>query len=502
MDCQILIRDARGGKSVSAPFDSKLLDVLVGAGYYLPAACGGNGTCGKCRVKVLSGTVEGGRPDAEGRVLSCLARVRGDLEVEVPETTGGGLDVFTGERAELGKKSGFGIALDVGTTTVAAFLVDLASGRELDKISCLNPQGSFGADVISRIQTCSAPGSRERMQALILETAKDIVARFRERCGGPIREMTVCGNPTMLHLFCGEDPTGIGSAPFTPVFTELRAYRGEELGLEAERVVLLPSAATYIGSDITAGALAVGMARDCGVRLFLDVGTNGELVLSDHGRLVAVSTAAGPALEGACISCGMGGIAGAVDRVERDEKGGLTISTIGGAPAKGLCGCGLVDLIALLLEDGTIDEGGCFDEDGGSGDRLCDDRFQLTPDIYLTQGDIRQFQLAKSAIHAGIRALLADCGVAIESVDCLYLAGGLGYYLDVGHAIRTGLLPAEFAGKVRVVGNSAVYGAKLCLLDDDNLDRVSALAKACGTVELSTSEVFFEEYVVRMGFEE
>ncbi|MBQ3013584.1 MAG: DUF4445 domain-containing protein, partial [Clostridia bacterium] len=310
------------------------------------------------------------------------------------------------------------------------------------------------------------------------------------------------GNPTMLHLFIGVDPSGIGSYPFTPAFTDTRDFTGAEIGVNAARVRLLPSISAYLGSDVVAGVLACEMDKTDTTQLFVDLGTNGEIVLSNNGKLFAASTAAGPALEGANLSCGMGGVAGAIDRVWR-EDGQLRFTTVQSAPARGICGSGLIDLIALLLDEGILDETGAFAEECTSPlfHHLEDDCFYVTPEVYLSQDDVRQFQLAKAAIAAGIEAIVAHCGVKKSEITRVFLAGGLGYYMSPASATRTGLLSPMLLSRTQIVGNTALAGARLCLMDEANQTALDAIARRTETVELSFSPIFSEAYIENMGFE-
>lgn len=285
------IRILPDGACVTAADGAYLLDVLAANGYALPAACGGRGSCGKCRVTLLEGRVSGTEADEKGEILACRARVCGDLTVRLRGHAGGGLEYFADERLVTDGNVGVGVALDVGTTTLALCSVDLKTGRVLARVSALNPQGVLGADVLSRIQACGE-GKGELLQRLLLDRVRRMLSDAA--IDAPITEMKVAANTTMLHLFWGADPTPIGVYPFTPRFTDEQVGSGEALGLPVGKVCLLPSVSGYIGSDITAGIVVCGMDRTDRVCLFADVGTNGELVLAHGGRLYAVSTAAGP----------------------------------------------------------------------------------------------------------------------------------------------------------------------------------------------------------------
>ena len=474
-----------------------LFDVICKNITHFSAPCGGKGICKKCRVQLLKGKVSGAVPDENGYILSCQARVKSDLIVNVENLIGSGLSEFI-EYKVTSPKEGIGIILDIGTTTLAACLIDLKSGETLKKLSTLNPQSIFGADVLSRIQA-SQEGKLQALQSIILKETQDIITKLAD--GRKISELVLGANTTMLHLFMGIDPKSIGVYPFVPVFTDTQIVDGKELGLSVEKVRLLPSAAAYIGGDVTAGVLACRLYEGNATKLFVDIGTNGEVVLAHKGKLYATSTAAGPALEGACIECGVGGISGAIDKVEIiDNK--LQVHTIDSQPPVGICGSGLIDIIALLLEVGMLDETGAWEEE-------CDtiikyhkkgDRFYLTDNIYISQKDIRQFQLAKSAISSGIKTLLAEHKISEEEVDTTYIAGGLGYYMNLKNAVQTGLFPKGLLSSLKAVGNTCLSGAHLCLCMDEAQKDIENIAKSIEIVDLSLSTIFQEEFMNNIGF--
>lgn len=477
----------------SVPHGANLLAVLSQNGFFIPAACGGRGTCGKCAVKCRAAEEQ-----EYQTVLSCHTSVTSNLTVLLDADTENGLwQVSSLSSCACGK---VGMILDIGSTALAAYLVDKEAGKILARASTLNPQGAFGADVISRI-TAFGNGKGEQMRAAVVDATNRLIADF-SRTGAQIDELFVVGNPTMLHLFIGVDPSGIGTYPFTPAFTETKSFDGADIGIGTPRVRLLPSISAYLGADVSAGILACEMDKTDETQLFIDLGTNGEIVLSHEGNLFAASTAAGPALEGANLSCGMGGVSGAIDRVWC-ENGHLRFTTVENAPVRGICGSGLIDLIALLLDEGILDETGAFSEECKSPlyHHLEDDCFYLTPEIYLSQDDVRQFQLAKAAIAAGIEALTAHCGVKIDEIERVFLAGGLGYYMSPAKAARTGLLPATLLSRTQIVGNTALAGAKRCLLSKEDQTALDTLAKQIETVELSFSPIFSQAYIENMGFE-
>ena len=470
-------------RRLSAQPGQNLLELLRSSGYSISAPCGGKGSCGKCKVTLPDGS----------QILACATAVSSDMEIRVPEFEGSGLTAFSHRAAGLQ-----GAALDIGTTTIAAALTD-AAGNVLATQAVLNPQQVCGADVISRIAACGE-GKLELQTRLVREACAALLQTLMAKTGvSKIDTLTLCANTTMLHIFCGEDPTSIGTAPYTPVFTELRRYTGAELGLPVGEAYVLPSASGYIGADVICGIAT--LERGSGPWLLADLGTNGELALCHGGTITCASTAAGPALEGANIACGLGGVPGAICAVSWEE-GSLRLRTIGDRPPAGICGSGLVDLIALLVQCGVIDETGCFDDfcQHPLAQRIEDDRFCLTGDIYLSQKDVRQFQLAKAAIHAGITTLCGSVGISPREINKLYIAGGLGFFLRQESALTAGLIPEGFAGKIEALGNSALAGALRCL-DDAVREESCRIAAAAQICELNNRADFTQNFVDAMSFE-
>lgn len=499
-----------------------LLKWLIRKGYALPADCGGRGSCGKCCVTVVKGRFysqsspeEELIPDQRGQILSCRALCpTEEAVIYLEDSEGDGLTNFS-DRAvfQTGGAEGFAVALDIGTTTMAAALVDRTSGRILSTQSCLNPQRSFGADVISRIAACGQ-GQLQELSACIREGTRKILDDFAGSFPHARPDvLVVSGNTTMLHLFAGVSPEGMGVYPFTPAFTDARAVKGEEFGLSIARVQLLPSASAFIGSDVVGGILVSGMLELDAPSVIMDIGTNGEMALftgkKNGAQLFAASTAAGPALEGAQISCGIGGIPGAVHRVLR-EGSNLEYATIGDQPPRGICGCGLLDLVAALLKGGEIDESGYLEEgeyvlEGthvGTESRAPLGTPQSHPLLALTQQDVRELQLAKSAMRAGLEALVAHAGLELSGIEKVFIAGGLGVHLDPVSAVRVGLLPPEVEGRIVPIGNSSLAGAVRCALSHSALSRMEEIANACKVVELNASSVFNEAFVEYMCFPE
>ena len=483
-------------KTIFVEQGETLLNTLAQNGCTISAPCGGQGVCGKCKVQIISNDEEFENNNLQ-TVCACKTRIETDMTVFLFKQEGKGLDLFQEITLE-GERDGFGIALDIGTTTLAACLIDLRNGQTLEKISCLNPQTVFGADVLSRIKACQ-DGKLPLLQKAILNKTESIIKELS--MGRPIQELVVSANTTMLHLFLGVNPESIGVAPFSPVFTETQYCFGRQLGLSATKVRLLPSVSGYIGSDITAGLVACSIDQTPNSVLFIDVRTNGEIVFSYQGQLYGASTAAGPALEGACIECGLGGVEGAIDKVymSNDE---LLFTTIGNVEAKGICGSGLIDLISILLKEDLIDENGTWNDESDSTlfNKLKDEKLYLTDSVYISQKDIRQFQLAKAAIMAGIETILYESKVEIEKIETLYIAGGLGYYLNVENAVNVGLLPMSLLSKIKLVGNTSLQGAILCMMKQEYQEKIENVSRRAKIIELSCSKYFRDAYIDNISF--
>jgi uncharacterized 2Fe-2S/4Fe-4S cluster protein (DUF4445 family) len=422
------------------------------------------------------------------------------------------------------RRRSLGIGVDIGTTTVVAYLIDLGTGALLGTRSGLNEQRVFGADVISRIQaSIERPAGLEELRRRIAGQVSGLARDLLREAAAPDRElvaMTIAGNTTMLHLFAGIAPAAIAAAPFPPVFTGLRVAGAEELGLglpATTSVYLLPGLSGYVGADIVAGIAALGMAETEGCSLLLDIGTNGELALGDSGGILACATAAGPAFEGAGISMGMGGVEGAIDSVWIEE-GGVACSTIGGAPARGLCGSGVLDALAVFLELGLVESSGrvldadeastlgaataSLREEGVDGVGDGGPRLRICDGVWLGQGDIRQLQLATAAIAAGIDVLIKRSGRQVDDVVHVHLAGGFGSFMDVRSAVRVGLIPRDLAGRVVVAGNSSGAGAVAAVLSRDRLEACEQARRRCSYVELSSSPEFNDTFVEHLFFPE
>ena len=453
------------GKTFMASDGQHLSELIVGAQYSVPHPCGGRGTCQKCAVEV----------DGE-KVLSCRYEIHSDITVRLPDHR----EIFsvtgaweTGEQTE-----NMCLALDIGTTTLALALVS-ADRREIVKVlTRTNPQSAFGADVMSRIDYCGKNGVK-RLQKAVTEKINQMVGELADR---NIRRMFVSGNATMLHLFFGVDPTPMGKAPYTPAFLNSRCCPAETLGIcGVEEVISLPSISAFVGADLVAGLNFVGMPQEGNFNLLIDLGTNAEIVLYSRDKAICTAAAAGPCFEGANIRCGMSAEDGAIWAYEWEKP-----LTVGDKPPRGICGTGLIDLIAVLLGQEIIEESGYMEEE-----------FQITEGVSLCQADVRQFQVAKSAVCSAVLTLLEKQGIGFADLDKVYLSGGFSGKINIQNAGKVGLLPEQLLSKCVAVKNSSLLGtAKFaCEMND-----LSAYLTA-EYVDLSADARFSDRFVENMLFE-
>lgn len=487
---QISLRSAGGNRLLRADGNASLLEILREAGCRLTAPCGGNGVCGQCRVRVSGPCRSRGGDELvyhDELLPSCRYFPAGDLDVTLPDESPA--SILADSAVIPAGTDGYGLAVDIGTTTVAAYLYDLRTGKCLHARGEMNAQRAWGSDVISRIQHAASAEGLARMCGTIRAQVKDMA---RSLCGSleSIRWVSIAGNTVMEHIFAGLSPRGIGVAPFTPLSLFGRETPAADMldGFASDAVIYLcPAAAGYVGGDITAGLASSGLDERDGKTLFIDIGTNGEMVLGGRQGLICCAAAAGPAFEGAGIACGSPARTGAINRVETD----LSYTVLGGGVPQSICGSGVLDAMAALLRQGKIDETGRMDGSecyiGGS--------------VYLSARDVRQIQLAKAAVRAGIETLAEVSGTRMEDIDEVVLAGGFGARLRVRSACAIGLLPPVLMDRVRCVGNSAGKGAALALTAQGRR-RIERVQKLCRYEELSALPMFRDKFIDAMTFEE
>jgi len=544
------------GVTVEVEPGTSLLEAIRRAGVPIDSPCDGAGTCGKCRVQVARdhGLHESSHDfltDTErkaGFVVACQSALHGDLRVETkPPAEAEGLRILSDGHEVvveidpwiqktfdastnstqllaggtlLGTESSdttghlYGLAIDIGTTTLVTALVDLRDGRQVATASSLNPQARHAQDVLSRIKIGSQLGGLATMQGELIEElnrhAAEVAAEAEINVHH-IYETVFSGNTTMLYLAVGADPISLGKYPYALTIEGGEHVRAEDIGLLISPhglVYLPPVMSAYVGADISSGILACRLPEEKGVVLFVDIGTNGEMVLSVNGKLTATSTAAGPAFEGMNITCGMRAGHGAVERVSLGDNG-VDVRTISDAEPVGLCGSGLLDVVGELAAHGGVDKNGRFQYNGTSPDKPWKDRwetvdgkpvFRIAGPVYLSQKDVRQVQLAKAAIRAGIELMLKENGVSAEQVDRVLIAGSFGFHLRTESLINLGLLPKEFAGRVEFVGNTSRTGAQALLLNHPARGYLHCITQRVQVLELAKDPAFEKTFLKSLQF--
>ncbi len=489
------------GIRLQLPQGTSLHDRLVAQQMEFP--CGGCGRCRGCRIRVLHGHLPASDEDREllgteatanGWRLACRARAVDDLVLEVAQWQ---VTVLGDEQAvPVHPRDDLAIAIDLGTTTIVAQLLDRATGNILGVRSALNAQGTDGADVMTRLDFAVhhqgagllTHGVRDQLGGLV----KELVDALPQSCPRPpVGEILVVGNTVMHHLFCGMDVEPLSRHPFETQSPDLQEFTASELDWSPRgaRVRFLPCLGSFVGSDILAGILATGLDTAASAGVLVDLGTNGEIVVGNRDRLLVASTAAGPAFEGARISIGMRAMTGAIAEVHRRDHG-VECAVIGGGLARGLCGSGLVDAVAAGLDLGWVTRSG----------RLTRPNLPLTQDLALQPRDVRELQLAKAAIAAGLELLVRRWRTRLEDLVPVHLAGAFGNYVRQASARRIGLLPSHIRD-VNAAGNTALRGARQILLGPPSADlQFADLRRRVESVPLAEDPEFLDAYVRAMHF--
>ena len=512
----------------------RLKELFSDAGISFAYPCGGNGRCGKCVISFEKGAPRPGDVDKNflseneiavgNRILcrcilerDCVIRVGGDEENIAVENIGisdeSDKDRSKENANELIDVSGFqefGIAIDLGTTTIAAALVgiggdDLGS-KALRTASLVNHQRRYGYDVISRIEAASDPEIGKELQAIVREDIAELIKRLLDGTKISLTQLCIAGNTTMLHLLRGYDVNGLGSFPYKPVTTVAEQLDAKELlgqapdesisdRLSNVAVTLLPGISAFIGADIVSGMYELGMTSNSGQKiLFLDLGTNGEMAYFDGKELTVTSTAAGPVFEGGGISCGVASVPGAISHVSinkrEDESFSVRYETIGGVSPIGLCGTGVIETVSELARNGIIDKEGLLCEE------FFENGFVIDPEnnIRITQKDIRNVQLAKAAIRAGMERLLNGA-----EPDKVYIAGGFGANIDVSRLLHLNMFPEKLLDKMSSVGNTSLKGC-VRYLEENDPDKLRRITETAKEITLAMEDGFGEDYVASMVF--
>ena len=415
---------------VEVPDGTILADILIKSGEKLPHLCGGKGTCRKCLV-LVNGKEE----------LSCQYEIKSDIDVVLPENDDIFSEIGANESGEITKNCCY--CLDIGTTTLALALVSVDKKKIIKVKTATNPQRAFGGDVLNRIEYCDKNGISE-LQICLINKINEMIDNIGVSTANT---MYVSGNTTMLHIFFGVDPSSIGVAPYTPVFVDSKEIKGAQIGLKKiENVISLPCISTFIGADLVAGINYANMPSYNKFNLLVDLGTNAEIILYNKNELYCTSAAAGPCFEGANISCGMSATDGAICSFELNY-GHISYKTVGDAEPRGICGTGLIDIVHELLKNSVIDETGYMDGD-----------FEICKGVFLSRDDVRQYQLAKSAIYSAILTLMKALGVGFDDISRAYVSGGFSAMININSAVGTGLLPKELKHKTVALNNSSLQG--------------------------------------------
>ncbi|MFA5292020.1 MAG: ASKHA domain-containing protein [Phycisphaerae bacterium] len=532
---QIKVTFQPQGRTVYVLKGTKIIEAAAVAGIILDTPCGGAGTCGKCRVKIVSPQSTPVEADKkiftaeelnENYRLACQNAVFEDTVIEVPQSSLlSGLNkvvvdsniilqtiIPNGNYANC--HTCFGVAVDLGTTTLATSLLNLRDGTEIAVTGAHNPQISCGDDIISRINYAASQTGLKELQRLVVRQINEMIGTLCRQ--GRIKredvyEITIAGNTAMEHLVCGIDPSPLGQLPFEPVYRGANVVNASELKLEINHkgiVYIFPVIGGFVGGDISADMLAADILNQPQPILLIDIGTNGEIILVKDNKIIAASTAAGPAFEGAGISCGMRAAAGAIEKVTFDND--CVFGVIGNVPPAGICGSGLIDITAELLSAGIVDITGRIVRPETLPPKIAQrividtneqPAFVIEKKIKITQRDIRQIQLAVGAIRAGINIMLKKAGITAQDLKRVLIAGGFGSFIRRNHAQRIGLLPAGIEHeKISFIGNSSLAGAKFALLSIDARQKAENLARQSGHIELSVDSDFQNEFANAMIF--
>ncbi|MGB4659140.1 MAG: ASKHA domain-containing protein, partial [Mobilitalea sp.] len=445
---------------------------------------------------------------SEGWRLSCTAYPKDKCKIWISSDYNSDFSVITdyegsNSKIQFTAEEEYSIAIDLGTTTLAIALVGRKSKEILDIYTAINGQRVYGADVITRIQA-SNEGKRHLLQESIQKDLLEGIRTITKRTGvvkNKIKTIAIAGNTAMGHMLLGYSCENIGRYPFTTENINTIKLSFEEAlhsdYLEAT-VLMLPGISAFVGGDIVSGLLACefnSLETPC---LFIDLGTNGEMAVGGKDKILVSSTAAGPAFEGGNLSCGVGSIAGAISSV-RIEEGTVSYQTIGDLPPVGICGTGIIEIVSEFLKMGIIDETGLF------MDQYFDTGYEIAKDssgksIRVTQKDIREIQLAKAAIRAGVETLLKGYGITEKEIDTVYLAGGFGYKIDISKAVQIGLLPEGLSDRIRAIGNSSLSGTVKYLLEEEALNKVEYILHSCEEIVLANDILFNTQYIKQMNF--
>lgn len=483
------------GKELTVNHQTPLVDVLHEFGVEFP--CGGKGTCGKCKVRLLDGEI--GISEIHRQKLNqlnlpndwrlaCYSTCTGDITLEIDQFSH--LILADESEFEFTPKQGFGVAVDLGTTTVVVQLVDLATAKVISAETFLNPQVKFGADLISRIQAC-LDGNVSEMNNVIRKSIGNTIKLMLKKHPVELMRIALVGNTAMQLIFAACDVSPLSAYPFHVKDLGMKTFSPKELNWDfevLEPVRFFPSIGSFVGSDILAGIAATQLHQKEHYTALIDLGTNGEIVVGNRDRMVCASTAAGPAFEGANISMGMRAVTGAISslHLNGDE---MEATVIGNTSPKGICGSALIDAVAIFRQLELI---GMFGEINSGEMQL-----PVAKKVVLTQKDINEFQLAKAALAAGLSILCKQLSIEVSDISKLYIAGGFGNYINLLHVTSTGMIELQ-EEKIHKMGNTALIGAKMFLFSDDSV--IIEILEKISHINLEGDPNFQDIYVDKMMF--
>ncbi len=514
-------------KQIEAQFGKSLMESLMNKNIFLRADCGGKGKCKKCQVKVVEKNNEFALKKA------CTFTVSGDVTIEIPETSMLSSHIISKAPVSLPEnfqkkfenadvKGSYGIAVDLGTTTIAVYLCNTATGKILSSLSVKNPQVLYGDDVMSRIgeinQDKNNLGHLQRLVIRAIEWGVNDLLKSLDLEKNLVSQMVIVGNPTMIHIFSGVDPQSIGVSPYLPAFYETKNFLSKDLGFKSGHfsIQILPQVSGFIGGDILSAAIAADLENQADGTLLIDLGTNGELMLKANGEFYATSCATGPAFEGASLSCGVQAIPGAVNKVQIKKQDALPEYTLiksskSSRPKPiGICGTGVISAIARFCKNNIIESDGAFKKDiiipalkKGSLEKIQynivpDNSSQNGSDVYISQKDIRSVQLGKAALITGIEFLLKEA--CIDVPEKIIVAGAFGSFLDKKDMMTLGMIPAMDIAKIETAGNLAGAGAVMTLCDKIYLRKAIHMAKHVNVIDLALNQDFQKTFVQRLSF--
>lgn len=473
--------------SIDVPDGTMVSEAAIKAGVLIKLPCGGRGRCGRCTAMI------------DGQwVMSCQTPVSDGMVVTVPKEDVGKVIAATDRKVTLiddltPLSEGYGLAVDIGTTTVAIDILDMSDGKEIFNSADMNRQRIRGEDVLARIQYADEGGTDE-LHKLVIGTINDLISSCDVSGFSPKRigSAYIAGNTAMTHLFLGINPSPIRFPPFEPVVKDAD-ISGKESLLdidESARVICMPSVSSYVGGDITSDIVDSGMDRAEGLSLLIDVGTNGEVALGNKDMIMCCSSSAGPAFEGSQMTSGMLAKPGAIDSV-RIENGKISYTVIGNEKPKGICGSAVIDLVAQLFRNGYVDKRGNLTEKSGAKDGV----FTITDGIVMTQSEISNVIMTKAAIYSATRSMVRNLGVEFGDLEKIYIAGGFGNFINMDSAINIGLFPDVDRSKFEYLGNASLAGAKEALLSKGFRDRIDELFPKMTYVDLSSDPIFYDEYM-------